>query len=80
VTSFEPGSSFTWAARSGGIAALAVHEITPIPAGSRVRLVLNLEGWPLLVLGWWVRPLSVRYMTMEAEGLRRRAEAEPAAT
>ena len=80
VTSFEPGGSFTWAARSGGIAALAVHEVTPAASGSRVRLVLHLEGWPLLVLGWWVRRLSLRYMTMEAEGLRRRAEGGPAVT
>ena len=80
VTGFEPGRSFTWAARSGGIAALAVHEVMPTTDASRVKLVLNLEGWPLLALGWWVRRLSVRYMTMEAEGLKRRAEGTPSAT
>ena len=74
VTAFEPGRSFTWAARSSGIAAVAVHSVEPIPSGSRVKLGLNLEGWPLLVLGWWARRISIRYMTMEAEGLKRRAE------
>ena len=74
VTAFEPGRSFTWEARSSGIAAMAVHEVDPAPVGSRVRLALSLEGWPLLIMGWWARRISIRYMTMEAEGLKRRAE------
>jgi hypothetical protein len=74
VTGFAPGRSFTWATRSGGLAAVADHEVTPLVDGSRVKLALDFSGWPLLVLGWWVRRLSTRYMTIEAEGLKRRAE------
>ena len=75
VTRFEPGRSFTWESRSNGIAAVASHEVEPVPAGSRVRLALSLEGWPLLIIGWWARRISIRYMTMEAEGLKQRSEA-----
>ena len=74
VTAFEPGRSFSWSTRNGGVAAVAGHEISPLPGGARVTLRLELSGWPLLLLGWWLRPLSTRYMALEAEGLKRRAE------
>lgn len=77
VTALEPGCSFTWQTRSAGLTANATHRVTPIPGGSRVRLGLDFRGWPLLFLGWWIRGISVRYMAMEARGLKRRAEAAP---
>jgi carbon monoxide dehydrogenase subunit G len=74
VTALEPGRSFTWVTRSTGLAAIATHEITHAPSGSRVTLGLDFSGLALVLIGWWVRGLSTRYMDIEAEGLKRRAE------
>lgn len=77
VTAFERGRAFVWETRSGGLTATASHEATPIPGGSRVRLALDFSGWPMFLLAWWVRRISVRYLTLEAQGLKRRAEGTP---
>jgi uncharacterized protein YndB with AHSA1/START domain len=74
VTTLEPGRGFTWRTHSGGLAADAGHRIVPTAGGSRAVLSVDFSGWLLLVMGWWVRRLTERYVAMEAEGLKRRCE------
>lgn len=75
VTEFNPGRNFVWTTRSGGLDALADHRVEVIPAGTRATLTVRFTGWPLILLGWWVRRLTERYLTMESEGLKQRSEA-----
>jgi hypothetical protein len=75
VTDYERGRAFSWTAKRPGLTSVASHEVAA--AGERrTRVTLRIEqsGW----LAWAVRPfyggLTRRYMRMEAEGLKRRAE------
>jgi uncharacterized protein YndB with AHSA1/START domain len=74
VTAYDPGRSFTWTARGGGVETVAGHEVTArAGGGSSVTLTLDQRGplaGPVGVLGG---RLIRRYLRMEAEGLRRRA-------
>jgi carbon monoxide dehydrogenase subunit G len=76
VTELEPARGFTWVSRSPGVVATARHEIEPRASGSRVTLSVQFAG----ALGWFiarmVRGLTERYIALEAEGLKRRSEAE----
>jgi uncharacterized protein YndB with AHSA1/START domain len=80
VTALEPGRAFTWVARSPGIATTAVHEIEPADDGrSKVTLRVEQSGPLAGLLGWLTAGQTRRYVQMEADGLRRRAEAGAAA-
>ncbi len=75
VTDWQPGRSFDWVMGGPLLGARAGHRIEPAPGG-HARLVLTLEYTgalgPLVALGYGA--LTRRYMAMEAEGLRARAE------
>ena len=75
VTEFSPGDHFTWTTSNGGISAVANHRVEAIPGGTRATISLEFTGFPLLILGLWVRWLTNRYFRMETEGLKRRSEA-----
>ncbi|SEG53354.1 Polyketide cyclase / dehydrase and lipid transport [Thermomonospora echinospora] len=75
VTDFVPGSSFTWVSKSSGITSTAVHELTSAPGGPvTVRLVFDQSGPLAPLLGVFAGRLVRRYLTLEAEGLKRRSE------
>lgn len=78
VTDWTPGKSFVWVARRSGVAAVAGHEIEPTAEG--VRLTLSVEQSGLLA-----RPaaaltgrLTLRYLALEADGIKRASEAQSA--
>jgi uncharacterized protein YndB with AHSA1/START domain len=75
VVELEPGRSWTWQNRSPGADTVAHHTVTPRPDG-RVHVALSIDqrgvvGRPI---GWLLRPLTRRYLRLEAQGLRRRSE------
>jgi uncharacterized protein YndB with AHSA1/START domain len=74
VTQVEPGRSFSWSSDAPGLHSAADHEIRPGPGGCTVVLRLVQTG-PLAPLVWRLTARIVRrYVDLEAEGLRRRAE------
>jgi uncharacterized membrane protein len=74
VQDVVPVRSFSWAARSGGVHTVADHRLDPTPDGTRVTLELR-QSVPLAgVFHRLFGGLTQRYMRMEAEGLKRRAE------
>ncbi len=75
VTEFNPGRNFVWTTRSGGLEAVADHRVEATPEGTRATISLRFTGVLLILVGWWVRRLTERYFTLEAEGLKRRSEA-----
>ena len=77
ITEWRPPHSFTWEMGSAVLSAVAVHEITPAPGGCELELRLEYAGWMSGVVGLLAGPLTREYMTLEAEGLKRRSERAP---
>lgn len=75
VTEWLPGVSFTWESLQPGVRLIAKHALEREGSKCRVHLDITFTG----PMGWLFYRLSrtttLRYMSMEAEGLRRRAEA-----
>ncbi|WP_148571232.1 SRPBCC family protein [Nocardioides caldifontis] len=75
VDGFEEGRSFSWSAASPGISSTGDHRIEPTATGSRVTVVLHQSGAMAGFVGLAYAKLIRRYVRMEAEGLKREAEA-----
>lgn len=73
VTEVVAGRSFTWVTRSPGVRVTARHGVEPSARGALASLSLDFSG----VLGGFVarvtRGLNVRYLALEAKGLRERS-------
>jgi len=75
VTSLEPGRSFEWQNSAPGVTTVGDHRIEPRPGGgSTVTLVLRQTGFAAPVIRLLFGGLIRRYVEMEAQGLKRRAE------
>jgi hypothetical protein len=70
VTEFEDGRSFTWESRTPGIVTTGTHTVT----GEGVTLALTQKGPTAPLVGLLYGRLTRRYVTMEAQGLKRIAE------
>ena len=74
VGHLSPGRSFSWASQRTGVRTVADHRVEALPEGCRVTLELRqsgaLAGLSRLLFGRLVR----RFVRMEAQGLKRRAE------
>lgn len=75
VSQLEPGRFFEWRVRSGGTHSAAGHRVEPEGNGSRVTLSLDQGGLLKPVLWLFYRGLTQRYIDMEINGLKARAEA-----
>lgn len=74
VTELHEGSGFTWVSHSPGVHVTARHQIEPAPTGSRVTVSLKFAGPLAGVVTRFSRGLTERYLALEAEGLKARAE------
>ncbi|MFI0482021.1 SRPBCC family protein [Actinomadura sp. 9N215] len=75
VTEFEENKTFTWESRSAGVTTTAAHEIVPKPDGTvSVHLTLDQKGPMAPILSLFTGHLARRYVTMEANGLKSKAE------
>jgi ribosome-associated toxin RatA of RatAB toxin-antitoxin module len=74
VTALEEDLGFTWVSRSPGVRVTGEHWVTATPAGCRAALSISYGGFFGPLLGRLFRRISDRYVTMEAEGLKARAE------
>ena len=76
VTTWDAPAYFDWIQRSGGVTIIAGHRVEAIDA-RRARLTLTIEMLGLLVpiMGLFYRDLTNRYLRIEAEGMKRAAEA-----
>ena len=78
VTAVDPGRAFTWEAQVRGVRSVATHRIEPAGAGARVTLVLEQHGLAANLFAPFTRPMVRKYVEMEAAGLKRRSEEQPA--
>ncbi len=74
VTDVEPGRGFVWVSIGPGLTVTARHEIEPIADGCRVTLSLEYAGLIARLVLRFTRGISERYVALEAEGLKARAE------
>jgi uncharacterized membrane protein len=74
VTELTEGEAFTWESRSPGVTTTGVHALTRTPDGVTVRLTLDQKGPLAPLFGLLTGRLTRRYVTMEADGLKAKAE------
>jgi len=75
ITVWDAPSYFEWRQKSGGVTSVAGHRVEMLEEGrSRLTLSLDMRGPLILVVGLFYRGLTKRYMTIEAQGMKRAAE------
>jgi hypothetical protein len=74
VTAVEPGVSWTWQQKSFGGTTIASHELTSSRNGTTVGQRIEQRGPIGVTVGFMMRGLTKRYLTMEGEGLKARLE------
>lgn len=65
---------FTWVNSAPGVRVVAKHLVIQFGEKSRATLSLRFEGLLAGILGFATRKLNNRYLAMEAQGLKSRAE------
>ena len=75
ITEWKPGAGFAWEMRSTGVHCVATHDIVPHPDGCRLILRLTMSGWLGALMARLGAGLTARYVALEADGLKARAEA-----
>jgi hypothetical protein len=74
VTAWHPERGFDWVTHNPAVTAVGRHVIEPVANGARVTLSVEFSGPLASVIAWLYGGLTERYVKMEAEGLKRRAE------
>ncbi len=75
MTVWDAPSYFEWTQKTGGITSVAGHRVEAIgPDRSRLTLTLDMRGLLIPIIGLFYKGLTNRYMTLEAEGMKRAAE------
>ncbi len=75
VTAWDAPSSFEWRQKASGVTTLAGHRVEALDGGrTRLTLTLEMQGMLVPIFGRLFRGLTNRYMTLEAEGMKRAAE------
>ncbi|HEX5013825.1 MAG TPA: SRPBCC family protein [Candidatus Limnocylindrales bacterium] len=75
VTVWDAPSYFEWTQKSTGATNVAGHRVTPLgPDRARLTLTLEMRGILITIVGRFYKDLTNRYITLEAEGMKRAAE------
>ena len=75
VTVWEGPSFFEFRQVSGGVTSVAGHRVEALESGrSRLTLTLEMRGLLVPVVALFYKGLTNRYMTIEAQGVKRAAE------
>jgi uncharacterized membrane protein len=75
ITVWDAPSSFEWTQKSGGATIVAGHRVEALGADrARLTLTIDMQGLLVPIMGLFYRDLTNRYMTLEAEGMKRAAE------
>ena len=75
VTVWDAPSYFEFRQKSGGVTNVAGHRVEPLAEGrARLTLTLEMRGLLVPVVAPFYKDLTNRYMTVEAEGMKRAAE------
>jgi uncharacterized membrane protein len=76
VTVWDAPSYFEWTQKTLGATSVAGHRVEALGEGrARLTLTLDMRGLLITVVGRFYKDLTERYMSLEAEGMKRVAEA-----
>jgi uncharacterized membrane protein len=76
VTAWDAPSYFEWTQKTGGSTSVAGHRVDALGDGrARLTLTLDMRGFLIPVMALFYKGLINRYMNLEAQGLKRAAEA-----
>jgi uncharacterized membrane protein len=77
VTVWDAPSYFEFRQQSSGVTNVAGHRVAALDAGrSRLTLTLDMRGLLVPVVALFWKDLTNRYMTIEAQGMKRAAESD----
>ena len=75
VTVWQAPTFFEWRQQASGVTSVAGHRVEPLESGrTRLSLELEMQGLLIPIVGRLYRNLTNRYMSLEAEGMKRAAE------
>ena len=75
ITVWDAPSSFEWTQKASGTTSVAGHRVEALGEGrARLTLTLDMRGLLTPVVALFFKKLTNRYMTLEAEGMKRAAE------
>jgi uncharacterized membrane protein len=76
VTAWEAPTYFEWRQKTSGVTSVAGHRVEALGEGrARLTLALEMRGLLVPVVALFYKGLTNRYMNLEAEGMKRAAEA-----
>lgn len=76
VTIWEPPSYFEWTQKTGGMTSVAGHRVEALGEDrARLTLTLDMRGFLIPIVTLFYKTLTNRYMGLEAEGMKRAAQA-----
>jgi uncharacterized membrane protein len=76
ITVWDPPSSFQWTQKSGGVTSVAGHRVEALgESRAHLTLTLDMRGVLVPIFGRLYEGLTNRYMDLEAECMKRAAEA-----
>jgi uncharacterized membrane protein len=75
ITVWDAPSYFEWTQRTGGIVSVAGHRVEALGEGrARLTLTLDMRGFAIPIVALFYKKLTNRYMSLEADGMKRAAE------
>ncbi len=75
ITAWVEPSFFEWKQKTSGVTSVAGHRVEALgDARARLTLTLDMRGLLIPIVGLFYRSLTERYMSLEAEGMKRAAE------
>jgi uncharacterized membrane protein len=75
VTVWDAPSYFEWTQKTTGATSVAGHRVEALGDGrARLTLTLDMRGFLIATIGRFYRKLTIDYMNLEAENLKRAAE------
>ena len=76
VTTWDAPSSFQWTQKTSGTTSVAGHRVEALgESRARLTLTLDMRGLLIPIIALFYKGLTDRYMNLEAEGMKRAAEA-----
>lgn len=75
ITVWDAPSYFEMRQKSGGVTSVAGHRVEALEGGrSRLTLSVDMQGWLVPIGGLFSKGMTTRYMTSEAQDMKRAAE------
>ena len=75
ITTWDPPSFFAWVSKESGVTSVAGHNVDALgDQRTRLTLILEMRGLLVPIFGRIYANMTNRYMTLEAEAIKRTAE------